>query len=164
MLARVPAPPKPFEKGGLVQVAAEGGSGSARALAETVFLIPIPEKVRRSRWARSPAREARALPQKNLKKVLPCLRGIVKNGVILRVLGGTMRKFKTCSRRSLPFRLLVILAGALLLLAAFAPRANADLLRFYDFEGPASPPFAFGLHSNAPALEQGPAFDASLRN
>ena len=44
-----------------------------------------------------------------------------------------MRKFKTCSRRSLPFRLLVILAGAFLLLAAFAPCANADvtpLLRF----------------------------------
>ena len=64
--------------------------------------------------------------------------GIVKNGVILQVLGGTMRKFKTCSRRSLPFRLLVILAGAFLLLAAFAPRANADCpacIRFYDFEG-----------------------------
>ena len=38
-----------------------------------------------------------------------------------------MRKFKTCSPRSLPFRLLVIVAGALLLLAAFAPRANADV-------------------------------------
>ena len=47
-----------------------------------------------------------------------------------------MRKFKTCPPRNLPFRLLVILAGALLLLAAFAPRANAALLRFYDFEPP----------------------------
>ena len=54
-------------------------------------------------------------------------------------------------------------AGALLLLAAFAPCANAALLRFYDFEGPASPPYAFGLHSNQPALEQGAAFDASLQ-
>ena len=80
---------------------------------------------------------------------------IVTNGVILRVLGGTMRKFKTCSRRSLPFRLLVILAGALLLLAAFAPRANADCpacIRFYDFEGPG---IVVGQGSHAPALEQG---------
>ena len=47
-----------------------------------------------------------------------------------------MRKFKRRQPRGLPFRLLVILAGALLLLAAFAPCANAqDLLRFYDFEG-----------------------------
>jgi hypothetical protein len=73
-----------------------------------------------------------------------------------------MRKLKTCSRRGLPFRLLVILAGALLLLAAFAPCANAALLRFYDFEGAVSPPYAVGLHSDPPALEQGPAFDASL--
>ena len=67
-----------------------------------------------------------------------------------------MRKFKTCSRRGLPFRLLVIVAGALLLLAAFAPCANADLLRFYDFEGPPSAPYPVGLHSNPPALETGP--------
>ena len=51
-----------------------------------------------------------------------------------------MRKFKTCPPRSLPFRLLVILAGALLLLAAFAPCANAQgLLRFYDFEASTGP-------------------------
>ena len=81
--------------------------------------------------------------------------GIVKNGVILQVLGGTMRKFKTCSRRSLPFRLLVILAGAFLLLAAFAPRANADLLRYYDFEGPVGPGQIVDQGSHAPAIEQG---------
>jgi hypothetical protein len=84
--------------------------------------------------------------------------GIVKNGVILQVLGGTMRKLKTCSRRSLPFRLLVILAGALLLLAAFAPRANADCpacIRFYDFEGPTINVVNQGSHQ--PALEQGDA-------
>ena len=69
-----------------------------------------------------------------------------------------MRKFKTCSRRSLPFRLLVSLAGALLLLAAFAPRANADCpacIRFYDFEAPLVPPSAVGVGSHPPALEQG---------
>ena len=67
-----------------------------------------------------------------------------------------MRKFKTCSRRSLPFRLLVILAGALLLLAAFAPRANADCpacIRYYDFEGPVVR--LSQVHSHVPALEQG---------
>jgi hypothetical protein len=68
-----------------------------------------------------------------------------------------MRKFKTCSRRSLPFRLLVILAGAFLLLAAFAPGAKADCpacIRFYDFEG-----LVVGgipnRGSHMPALEQG---------
>lgn len=58
--------------------------------------------------------------------------GIVKNGVILRVLGGTLRKFKT--RR--PFRLLFILAGALLLLAAFAPSAKADVIAYFNFDDP----------------------------
>jgi hypothetical protein len=72
-----------------------------------------------------------------------------------------MRKFKTCSRRGLPFRLLVIVAGALLLLAAFAPCANADLLRFYDFEGPG---VVVGRDSHQPALEQGPAFAVSFLN
>ena len=69
-----------------------------------------------------------------------------------------MRKFKTCSRRSLPFRLLVILAGAFLLLAAFAPCANADCpacIRFYDFEAPVVPPDPVGLGSHPPAIEQG---------
>ena len=46
-----------------------------------------------------------------------------------------MRKFKTCRTRALPFRLFLLVTGALLLLAAFAPCANAQgLLRFYDFE------------------------------
>jgi len=67
-----------------------------------------------------------------------------------------MRKFKTCSSRSLPFRLFVIVAGALLLLAAFAPCANADLLRFYDFEGTPTAPYPVNLDSHQPAAEQGP--------
>ena len=83
--------------------------------------------------------------------------GIVTNGVILQVLGGTMRKFKTCSRRGLPFRLLVILAGAFLLLAAFAPCANADCpgcIRFYDMEAPVGIG-GVGHGSHPPAIEQG---------
>jgi hypothetical protein len=75
-----------------------------------------------------------------------------------------MRKFKTYRTRALPFRLFLVVTGALLLLAAFAPCANADLLRFYDFEGPDSPPYPVGLNSDPPALEQGPAFTASLLN
>jgi hypothetical protein len=66
-----------------------------------------------------------------------------------------MRKLKTCRPRSLPFRLLVILASVLLLLAAFAPCATADLLRFYDFEGPPTAPYPVGLNSDPPALELG---------
>ena len=77
-----------------------------------------------------------------------------------------MRKFKTCSRRSLPFRLLVILAGALLLLAAFAPRASADCpacIRFYDFEAPGG---IVTPGSHQPALEQGdvPPFTLLYQN
>ena len=75
-----------------------------------------------------------------------------------------MRKFKTCSRRSLPFRLLVLLAGALMLLAAFAPRANADLLRFYDFEGTPTAPYPVNLDSHQPALEQGPGTTLILQS
>jgi hypothetical protein len=66
-----------------------------------------------------------------------------------------MRKFKRRPPCRLPFRLLVIVASALLLLAAFAPRANADLLRFYDFEGPPTAPYPVGLNSDPPALELG---------
>ena len=77
-----------------------------------------------------------------------------------------MRKFKRRQPRGLPFRLLVILAGALLLLAAFAPCANAALLRFYDFEGVPGPndPYPVNLDSHMPALEQGTAFALTLTN
>jgi fibronectin-binding autotransporter adhesin len=51
---------------------------------------------------------------------------IVTNGVILRVLGGNMRKFKRRQRHSLPFWLFLAVVGALLLPAALAPRANAQ--------------------------------------
>jgi hypothetical protein len=45
-----------------------------------------------------------------------------------------MRKFKRCPVRALLFRLFVIVAGALLLMAAFAPRANAALIVYFNFE------------------------------
>src|SRR6476661_1612428 len=74
-------------------------------------------------------------PPKKSKKSLAMPAGIVTNGVILQALGETMRKFKTYSRRSLPFRLLVILAGVFLLTAAFAPKANAqNVLLYFNFE------------------------------
>ena len=46
-----------------------------------------------------------------------------------------MRKLKTRQPRSLPSRLVLIVAGAALLLAAFAPRANAALIAYFNFEG-----------------------------
>ncbi len=52
--------------------------------------------------------------------------GIVTRGVILRALGGTMRKFTTCRPRVLPFRSLLVTACALLAAAAFLPQANAE--------------------------------------
>ena len=74
-----------------------------------------------------------------------------------------MRKFKRRQPRGLPFRLLVILASALLLLAAFAPRANADCpacIRYYNFEGAPTPDNDVNLDSHVPAFEVGPAFRA----
>jgi hypothetical protein len=68
-----------------------------------------------------------------------------------------MRKFKTCRTRGLAFRAVLLLAGALLLLAAFAPCANAQaLIRFYDMEGlVVTPPYPVNLDSHAPAIETG---------
>jgi hypothetical protein len=75
-----------------------------------------------------------------------------------------MRNFKTRSPRSLLFRLLLVVASALLL-AAFAPRANADCpacIRYYNFEGQPTAPYPVNLDSHVPALEVGPAFRAFL--
>lgn len=63
-----------------------------------------------------------------------------------------MRKFKTRRLRGLPFRPLLILAGALMLLAALAPRANASLIAYYNFEGTATPPYPVNLESHLPAV------------
>jgi hypothetical protein len=91
--------------------------------------------------------------------------GIVTNGVILQVLGGAMRKFKPRQPRSLRFRLLVILAGTLVLLAVFAPCANAQaLIRYYDMEGTDTPPFPVNLDSHTPAIETGATTTLVLDN
>jgi len=46
-----------------------------------------------------------------------------------------MRKFKTRRPRALRFRLLLVVAGALLLMAALAPKANAqNVLVYFNFE------------------------------
>jgi hypothetical protein len=45
-----------------------------------------------------------------------------------------MRKSKTRRPRALPFRLLLIVAGALTLMTALAPRANATVLVYFNFE------------------------------
>jgi hypothetical protein len=57
-----------------------------------------------------------------------------------------MRKFKTCR----PFRLLFVLAGGLMLLAAFTPRAKADLIAYFNFEGLPTPPYPVNLQSKVP--------------
>jgi hypothetical protein len=69
-----------------------------------------------------------------------------------------MRKIKRFRPRALPFRSLLILAGALLLLAAFAPRANATLIRYYNFEGTPTAPYPVNLDSKLPAAEVGATF------
>jgi hypothetical protein len=69
-----------------------------------------------------------------------------------------MRKFKTSHPRGLAFRLLLVVAGALLLMAAFAPSTNADCpacIRYYNFEGPLDPTYDVGLESRIPAFEVG---------
>ena len=45
-----------------------------------------------------------------------------------------MRKFKTRRPRALLFRSLFVVAGALLLMAALAPKANATVLVYFNFE------------------------------
>src|SRR5262245_47137687 len=76
--------------------------------------------------------------------------GIVTTGLILRALGGCMRKLKRFPRRSLRFRSLLILTGALMLLAAFATSARADLLAYFNFEGPPTSPYPVNLGSQVP--------------
>jgi hypothetical protein len=63
-----------------------------------------------------------------------------------------MRKFKRFRLHSLRFRSLLILASVLTLLAAFAPRAKADLIAYWNFEGP--PPMGFPVDntSNSPGV------------
>jgi hypothetical protein len=66
--------------------------------------------------------------------------------------------------RKSTLRSLLILGSAFALLAAFTPRANAALLRYYNFEGAATPPYPVNLFSNAPAQETGAGTNLTLRN
>jgi hypothetical protein len=91
-------------------------------------------------------------PKKNLEKSLAMPPGIVTRGVILRALGGYMRKFNQFPPRSLRFRSLLILTGALMLLAVLTPRVSADLIAYYNFEGPDTPGFPVNIESHAPAF------------
>ena len=76
-----------------------------------------------------------------------------------------MRKFMRFPPRTLGLRLVLILAGALMLLAAFTPRANATLIRFYDMElAPDTPPYPVNLDSHAPAVEIGAGTTLFLDN
>ena len=75
-----------------------------------------------------------------------------------------MRKFKRFPRHNLRFRPLLILTGALLLLAALTPRANADLIAYYNFEGAATPPFPVNLDSHPPAVFFSSGNDLILSN
>ena len=98
--------------------------------------------------------------------------GIVTNGVILRALGGNIRTLKTCRPHSLPFRFLLVAAGALMLMAALAPSANAQsLIAYYNFEdgfrgGPpdyTAEPIAFVQASMVPAARVLTSFPAFAR-
>jgi len=44
--------------------------------------------------------------------------------------------------------LILIVAGALTLIAAFAPRANAQLIAYFNFEGPPTPPYPINMVSD----------------
>ena len=68
-----------------------------------------------------------------------------------------MPRFNRFPPRGLRFRLLLILTGASLLLAAFVPRANADLIAYFNFEGPPTQPYPVDLTSNSPGV-----FDTTL--
>ena len=78
--------------------------------------------------------------------------GIVTRGVILRALGGYMRTFNRFPPRTLRFRPLLILMGALLLMSALAPRANAALAAYFNFQGTPTPPYPVNMQSKPPAF------------
>ena len=60
-----------------------------------------------------------------------------------------MRRLKTRHPRSLPSRSILLVAGALMLIAAFAPRANAQqLIAYFNFEGPPTPPYPVNMMSD----------------
>ena len=63
-----------------------------------------------------------------------------------------MRTFKTCQPRSLRFRLLLVVAGALLLAGASVPRAHAQIpIAYWNFDD--SGPLIVNMISDAPGLQ-----------
>jgi hypothetical protein len=46
--------------------------------------------------------------------------------------------------------LILIVAGALMLIAAFAPSANAQLIAYFNFEGPPTQPYPVNMMSDVP--------------
>jgi hypothetical protein len=66
-----------------------------------------------------------------------------------------MRKFKRFPPPGLSFCQLLIFAGVLTLLPAFTPRANADLIAYFNFEGPATTGFPVNMTSHTPAFFDG---------
>ena len=56
-----------------------------------------------------------------------------------------MRKFNGHQPRSLRFRLLLVVAGALLLAGAFVPRTHAAVIAYWNFDDSRPPP-SHGKH------------------
>ena len=63
-----------------------------------------------------------------------------------------MRKFKRLRRRALPFRLLLVVAGALLLAGAFVPRTHAAPIAYWNFEDGGVENGPVNLISDAPGI------------
>jgi hypothetical protein len=101
-------------------------------------------------FTESPRRLRSIATTQKSKKCLAMLTRLVTRGVLLRPLEGNMRKFVRFLPRALPFHLLVFLAGALMLLGAFAPKANAGLIAYFNFEGTPTPPYPVNLQSRVP--------------
>ena len=63
-----------------------------------------------------------------------------------------MRKFNRHQPRSLRFRLLLVVAGALLLAGAFVPRTHAAVLAYWNFDDSQPPAGMVSLNSDAPTV------------
>jgi hypothetical protein len=83
------------------------------------------------------------------QKSLATRRRIVTRGMTPVALGEFMRTSKRFPRRGLRFRSLLVMLGALLLVCLI-PRANADLIAYFNFEGTPTPPYAVNLVSQVP--------------
>jgi hypothetical protein len=84
--------------------------------------------------------------------MLPIAARIATGSVVPPGFGEHMRRFTGFPPHGLRFRSVVILTGALLLLAAFAQRTNADLIAYFNFEGTPTPPYPVDLTSSSPGI------------